>query len=160
MFESLSFLGDEVPPTTFMLVFGWIGNALALFFFFSPAIKMWALIKEKIEYTSISYVMFIANVMNCILWAVYGIFKKKLEIWICNSIGGITNTIYLLIFFFFFADKMILKYALYFILNIGVLSGIFLVYYNFAGEDFTGKSAMIFNIIMYAAPGQKIVKYN
>jgi len=157
-FEFLSLLEDEVKNSTLKTVVGWIGNALALFFFFSPAVRMWQLIKEKIQHTEISYLSFMANIMNCILWFVYGLKLHKSEIWFCNGLGGISNLIYLFIFWFFFSGKNGLKYSGLTGGTIVFLHCIFcLFYYVFESEDVAGKSAMVFNILMYAAPGQKLV---
>jgi hypothetical protein len=156
----LEFLGEEVKKSTLQLVVGWLGNALALFFFFSPAVKIYGLLLEKIPYTEFSYLSLMANIMNCILWFVYGYKRDTLEIWVCNEIGGTTSLIYLIIFWFFFCQKNTIKFLLYFFGTLAFLAGIFSVFYwTFKSYEVAGKTAMVFNILMYAAPGQKLVNY-
>jgi hypothetical protein len=156
--QFLEFLSDEVQKSTLQLVVGLLGNALALFFFFSPAIKIYALMKEKIPHTEFYYFALIANIMNCLLWFVYGFRREVLEIWICNGIGGTTSLIYFTIFMYFFCDKNILKYSGFLIGTLAILGGIFAgFYWGFSSYEVSGKAAMVFNIFMYAAPGQKIV---
>jgi hypothetical protein len=157
-FEIITFLGDEVQKSALQLTVGWIGNALALFFFFSPAVKIFALWKEKISHTEFSYFSLIANIMNCLLWFVYGFRRDTLEIWVCNMVGGLTNLIYLIIFWFYFSNKNLVKFSFFFTATLGVLFAIFAVFYwAFDSYEVAGKTAMVFNIIMYAAPGQKLV---
>ncbi len=158
-FEMFSLLEDEVQKSTLKFVIGWIGNALALFFFFSPAIKVWALIKERIQHTEFSYFSLIANIMNCVLWFVYGLKLTTLEIWACNAIGGATSLIYLIVFWFYFNNKHILKFICFSLFTLALIFGIFaLFYWQLDDPQYTGKTAMVFNIIMFAAPGQKFVK--
>jgi hypothetical protein len=148
----------EVDKDTFQVVAGWIGNALALFFFFSPAIGMYKLIKEQIDYKVIPYISLIANILNCLLWFIYGYKKEDLQIYLCNAIGGVTNIIYLIIFWYYFSEKNLTKYLGFLAATIVSLGEIFAVFMFFIeGYEVTGYHAMIFNIIMYAAPGQKIV---
>lgn len=157
--EFLEFLGDEGQTSTLKLVVGWLGNALALFFFFSPAIKIWSLMKEKISHTEFSYFSLIANIMNCLLWFVYGFRRNTLEIWVCNGIGGVTNLIYLSVFWYFFCNKNTLNYSLYLLATFALIAGIFAGFnWGFSSYEVAGKTAMVFNVLMYAAPGQKLVK--
>ncbi len=146
---------------TFQIVAGWIGNALALFFFLSPAIVMWKLIKEEIKHSVIPYVLLIANIMNCLLWLIYGLNKEDYQIYGCNGLGGVINAVYLTIFWYFFAEKKIGNYAGYVLATYGFLVGVWALFtYAITDNDIIGYVAMVFNIIMYAAPGQKIVKIN
>jgi hypothetical protein len=146
--------------STLQTVIGLLGNGFALFFFFSPIVVMWQLFKRQIETSKISYLMLIANIMNCLLWFIYGIKKSVFAIYLCNSIGGITSTIYLMIFWVYFVDLKIPHAIGINLLTLGLIGGISaLFYYIEAPEKYEicGYAAVVFNIIMYAAPGQKIV---
>ena len=70
---------------------GYIGNAFALFFFFSPLKDMYGLFKGTQDVNKLPYLIFIFNILNCVLWVVYGILPcvMKAPIYICNSIGSI-----------------------------------------------------------------------
>jgi hypothetical protein len=157
----MNFFLEAGDKDTFQIIAGWIGNALALFFFLSPAIVMWKLIKEEIEHKMIPYILLIANIMNCLLWFIYGINKDDYQIYGCNGLGGFINVIYLTIFWYFFAEKKIIKYIIYLVGTYALLIGLWAFFtYSKVDNEIVGKIAMVFNIIMYAAPGQKLVKNN
>jgi hypothetical protein len=141
-----------------MDVFGWIGTALALFFFISPVTLMWGLIKKTVDINNIPWILLIANTGNCILWAAYGFLLDKTQVWVCNSIGSVINVIYMCIYFIHLVNKKPLESVGVVVLTIGIPAGIFFLFYQFVSDDVTGKVAMVFNIIMYAAPSQKIVR--
>ena len=150
-------LGSE-EKDLFQVIAGWIGNALALFFFLSPAVGIWKLIKEEIEHKVIPYILLIANIMNCLLWFVYGIKKDDYQIYGCNGVGGIINAIYLSIFWYYYVENKIPNYIGFLFATYGFLIGVWALFtYGLTDIDLIGKVAMVFNIIMYAAPGQKLV---
>jgi hypothetical protein len=153
------FFADVIEKDTFQIIAGWTGNALALFFFFSPAVGMYKLIKGEIEHTTIPYISLIANIMNCLLWFIFGWTIQDDQVYICNGIGGVTSIIYLSIFWFYFAEKNVSKYVGLLGLTYVLLGAIWATFQILINDsDITGYVAMVFNIIMYAAPGQKIVK--
>jgi len=157
---SLSFADVVADKDIFQIIVGWIGNALALFFFFSPAVAMLKLIKGEIEHTTIPYISLIANIMNCLLWFIFAWIKQDDQIYICNGIGGFTSVIYLSIFWFYFSERNVSRFVIFLGLTYIALGGIWATFQILIHEsEFTGYVAMVFNIIMFAAPGQKIVKY-
>jgi hypothetical protein len=97
------------------------------------------------------------------LWFIYGWFNDEFAMWFCNLIGLVTSFTYLLILAYFVMDKSIgMKLGSIF----GVIlinAGIFSIFWFLVGDDnknITGMTAMVVNIIMYAAPGQKLVIFN
>ncbi len=140
---------------------GYCGNAFALFFFFSPIILIYNLILRKIDRKDIPFILFIANTMNCLLWFIYGWFKDEFAMWFCNGIGLATSFIYMLIVTYFVIEKGVGARLGAVFGVIAINSGIFALFWFVVGDDnkeITGLTAMVFNIIMYAAPGQKLVK--
>jgi len=148
-------MGDDIGKQ----ILGWIGTAFALFFFISPFTLMMNLIKGKQDINLIPWILLMANIGNCILWAVYGYlqFEQDTQVWVCNSIGSFFNLLYLSIYFVFLVKKNVLHSIGLVSLLLVVTAGLFITFYEFATIDITGKVAMIINIIMYAAPSQKIV---
>jgi len=149
---------------SFFYIVSILGNALALFFFFSPAIGIVKLVQGKIKHEIIPYLALIANILNCILWFVFGLKQSKedsLWIWPANLLGAFVSLTYLIIYWYYFVEKNMSQYSLYSISTIiGILAIVSGFYYLDSTEKgaVTGYVAMSFNIIMYAAPAQKIVK--
>lgn len=150
----------DTEKDLFQVIAGWIGNALALFFFFSPALVIYKLMKKEIEAKTIPYVLFLANLMNCLLWFIYGYRKEDNQVYICNGIGCSITLIYLIVYWYYFVHKKILHYLGLMLATLVVMAGVFSAcMFWVSNNEITGYVAMVFNIIMYAAPGQKIVKF-
>ena len=148
---------------TFMNVFGWVGNTLALFFYLSPLTLFYSLIKSKIDISIIPWVLLFANCGNCIIWSAYGIldYENRTQIYVCNGVGSVINVVYVMIWVIYKVEKDFKKSILLcFAVVIGA-AGVFCLFYflskHFDNDDIAGKTAMICNIIMYGAPGQKLV---
>ncbi len=102
--------------------------------------------------------MMIMNVLNCLLWFSYGILKNDFFLKLANGIGYPINLIYLCLYFFYKAERQTIK-SLFLILPTIIFSAglLFLLAYVIENQDLSKFSAMVFNILMYGAPGQKIV---
>jgi len=142
-----------------MDVLGWVGTTLALFFFISPATLIWNLLKGKTPISAIPWMIMIANVINCEFWVAYAIPQgdDKTIIWICNSIGASFNLLYISLFFIALVKKDILKSIGAVLLTLAVTGAVFFVFYMYVDFEINGKIAMAFNIVMWAAPSQKMV---
>lgn len=153
-----SFLQQNVSLP--QLTLGWMGNAISLFFFLCPAVKIYSLYIGKIDYTRIAYLQYVSCIANCLLWSVYGLRRNVVEIWFCNLIGLITNLIYITVYIYFYAEKSQEKFQIYAILTYSaVLFSYVLFMWIFDSFEIAGNCAMIVNIVLYASPGQKIVKF-
>jgi uncharacterized protein with PQ loop repeat len=146
----------EISALQFSL--GWIGNALAMFFFLSPAFKIYSLYQEKINYSRIAYLQYLCSIVNCLLWFIYGFRRGVMEIWFCNLIGLISNLIYLNVYWYFSLEKNNEKFQQYALNTFGIVFGIFILFmWIFGSLEVAGLCAMLINIIIYASPGQKMV---
>lgn len=150
---------DPFDFTKFINWLGLMGNIFAIIFFIAPISLMVKLHKKEQDPAKIPYLIMIMNVMNCFLWFSYGILIEDFFIMLANGIGYPTNLIYLCLFFFYKADRNFLK-SLGFILPSIILSGALFAALAFwiKIQDVSKYSAMVFNIFMYGAPGQNIVR--
>ena len=88
---------------------------------------------------------------------IYGLKIDAWPVWLCNSVGIVTNHIYLTIFLIYLDvhinKKIIFIASLYssFVLSFGLV-------YLFLDVKVIGYIAMIWNILMFAAPMQKLVE--
>ena len=94
--------------------------------------------------------------MNCILWANYGLKKDRFLQYFPNGLGGFITLIFITIFLIYLADKKIGLSLLFTTCLAIVVSGLGLLFFLVVDVDVTGTIAMVFNVLMFAAPGEKM----
>ena len=136
-------------------IFGWVGTAIATYFYIAPVVPFWKVLNHKLEYKDSPGVLLIMSFMNCILWADYGLVKNDFMVYFANGIGGTITLVFISVYLVFLAKENVGLSLVYIVLLLavifGIMIGFFLLDYNI-----TGYVAMIFNVLMYAAPGEKI----
>ena len=137
-------------------IFGWTGTGLAIYFFISPVVPFCKLINEQMKINEIPGILLFCSFMNCILWADYGLIHDRFLQYFPNGLGGSITLVFITIFLIFLAEKRLSFVLLYLgCLGIAIL-GISFLFYRIVRVDITGIVANIFNVLMYAAPGEKI----
>ena len=137
-------------------IIGWVGTGIAIYFYIAPAVPFIKLVKESLKVNEVPGILLICSFMNCILWADYGLQIDTFQVYLANGIGGAITLIWITIYLIYLGKKS-LKIALFLIILLMVLvGGISYIFYKIINEEITGFVAMIFNILMYAAPGEKI----
>ena len=137
-------------------IFGWLGSLLSIYFFISPIHPFTKVLQNKIDFKDSPGILLLFTFMNCILWAVYGFLKNETQIYITNGLGGVITLIWITIYLSYLGKNY---FILSFIINIFLLiliTSISHIFYHIIGEENTGFIAMIFNVLMFAAPGEKI----
>lgn len=139
-------------------IFGWVGMIISTYFYISPAVPFYKLIKEEINYKDSPGFLLLCSFLNCILWADYGLLLDRKQIYVANGLGGTITIIWITIFLIFLCGK---KFSLSLGANlifIAAIVGTALLFFFIVPVEVTGYIAMIFNILMYAAPGEKIFR--
>ena len=138
-------------------IFGWVGTIIATYFYLAPAVTFMQVLTGKLNYKDSPGVLLIMSFMNCILWADYGLVKNDFMVYFANGIGGTITLVWITIYLIFLGKKSIYLALGY---NCGLIAGIVLIMIVFFILDYniTGYIAMIFNVLMYAAPGEKIYR--
>jgi lipid-A-disaccharide synthase-like uncharacterized protein len=157
----LDLFDNDIENDSFKNILGISGNIIVLFFFFSPISFIKKLHKKEQDPKDVPYLIMVMTVMNCILWLSYGIIKTTDRFFIIlgNAIGFPINLIYLCLFFFYKNDRKLGKASLYIITSLIISLGIFFIFtYVIKIIEVSQFTAMFFNILMYAAPGQNLVK--
>lgn len=148
----------ELSDETIKHIFGIAGTVIATYFYIAPAVPFYKVIKGKVSYKDSPGILLICSFMNCILWADYGLIKNAFEQYFANILGGAITLIWITIFLIFLGQKNIcLGLTLNFLL-IAVIGALAYVFYYVIDVEITGKVAMIFNVLMYAAPLEKIYR--
>ena len=139
-------------------IFGWAGTVIETYFFISPVVPFYKVLSGKLDYQDAPGVLLIMSFMNCILWADYGLVKDNPQVYFANGIGGSITLIFITIYLIYLGKRNI---GLALVYNFGLLAiviGLMLLFYFIVNPDVTGYVAMFFNILMYAAPGEKIAQ--
>lgn len=139
-------------------IFGWVGTFIAIYFYIAPAVPFLKVLKGDLDVKDSPGILLICSFMNCILWTDYGLLYDKFLVYFANGIGGTITLIWISIYLIFLAKKDI-KFAILFNLAlVGGVIGVLFLFFELIKREITGYVAMIFNILMYAAPGEKIFK--
>ncbi len=137
-------------------IFGWVGTALATYFYIAPVVPFWKLIKGEITCKESPGVLLICSFLNCILWSDYGLLKDQFSVYFANGLGGSITLIFITIYLIHIANKKILLSCFYNIFLIACVIEIYFLCYYVIPFQATGIAANVFNVLMYAAPGEKI----
>ena len=138
-------------------IFGWIGLAISTYFYLSPAVPYYKVLRGDMDYKDSPAVLLFCNIMNCILWIDYGLLKDTFQLYLTCSIGGTITLIWITIYIIFLSKKSFFISLLILIMFLGILIGLaYYVFYTVLDVEITGIAALVFNILMLAAPGEKI----
>ena len=138
------------------IVFGWIGTAIALVFYIVPIVPYWKLIKGELTLKESPGLLLICSFLNCILWSDYGLLTNKFSVYFANGLGGAITLIFITIFLIHLADRKILFSLIYIFFLIACVTEIYFFCYYVLDPEITAIIANVFNVLMYAAPGEKI----
>ncbi len=137
-------------------IFGWVGTALALYFYIAPIVPFLKVIKGEMTWKQSPGVLLLCSFLNCILWSDYGLITNQFLLYLANGLGGTITLIYITIFLIHVADRKVLLSLFYNFFLICCIVEIYFVFYYLVPFKVTGIIANIFNVLMYAAPGEKI----
>ena len=137
-------------------IFGWVGTALALYFYIAPIVPFVKVIKGEMTWKQSPGVLLLCSFLNCILWSDYGLITNQFSIYLANGLGGTITLIYITIFLIHVADRKVLLSLFYNFFLICCIVEIYFVFYYLVPSKVTGIIANVFNVLMYAAPGEKI----
>ena len=138
-------------------IFGWVGTGISTFFYIAPIVPFIKLIKGEITYKESPGILLICSFMNCILWGDYGLLLDRFLIYFANGIGGVITLIWLVIFIIHYVEKRFAMALLYNLILIIAIIGIAMLFFFIVPYEVTGKIAMVFNVLMYASPGEKMI---
>ena len=138
-------------------IFGWVGTGISTFFYIAPVVPFLKLIKGEINYKESPGILLICSFMNCILWGDYGLLIDRFIIYFANGVGGVITLIWIVIFIIHFVEKKFAMALLYNIILITAITGLALLFFFIVPYEVTGKIAMVFNVLMYASPGEKMI---
>lgn len=151
--------------STIASIFGWTGTVVSMFFFISP-INIFIEMSKTNNHEKIPALMLVFNTLNCSLWIIYGMSGGGTQPWVCNLIGLSFTMVYVIWYLLYrFEEKgtKITTIVGSLVFVAAILAFSFINLFN-TDKDFrastkkiSGLVALVFNICMYAAPGQNLV---
>ncbi|XP_034673851.1 bidirectional sugar transporter SWEET5-like [Vitis riparia] len=148
-----------VNPDTMRTIVGIIGNVISFGLFASPIPTFIQIVKKKTvgEFKPDPY---LATVLNCMMWVLYGLpFVRPDSLLVITINGGglVIELIYVTIFFVY-ADslkrKKIALWLLFEVIFMAIIAAITMLLFHGTKNRslFVGLLCVVFNVIMYASP--------
>lgn len=151
---------NEFDFTNYLNVVGLLANIVAIIYALGP-ITIFILIHKKVlKASDTPYMIMVTLITMSTFWVSYGILKpdNKFFLILPNTINVVFNLFYLALFFYYRAERKFLKSLIYTIPSILVTLGFFFIFtYAIAIIEVSQYTACVFNITIFAAPGQNIV---
>ena len=139
-------------------IFPALGTMFSVFLSFSPTVPFIQVFKGQEKIDILPEGMLFCQLMNRLLWGSVWILTKRMIPLINAGVGIIITSVFLVLYLYLYFRRIVYKafLGLVFLLcfELCIVSGAV-----FLGNDSTvSVIAMIFNVAMYIAPGQKIVR--
>jgi hypothetical protein len=139
-------------------IVGLFGNIFAIGFCISPVFMLRSIYKREINAKEIAYSVMILTILNCLFWFSFGIITKDFFVIFGNSIGFFANLIYLSIYFYYYMEDN-RELFIYYTIGLNSISILIWVVFSFIlrNANVSKYIAMVFNLLMFISPGQKLV---
>ncbi|XP_023521697.1 bidirectional sugar transporter SWEET4-like [Cucurbita pepo subsp. pepo] len=149
-----------VSPDAVRTALGVCGNVISFFLFLSPVptfIQIW----KKKSVGQFSPVPYLATLMNCLVWTLYGlpmVHPNSMLVITINGIGIVIELVYIIIFLIYTNEKkkrlQVLGVVLAEIIFVALLTVLVLTtaHTYTLRSTIVGSVCLVFNIMMYASP--------
>ena len=145
----------KLEPST---IYSSLGTIFSVALSFSPTVPFIQVFQHKEKIEILPEGMLFCQLMNRLLWCSVWILTKRLIPFI-NAITGIfITTVFLILYIYFYYNRTIIKsfcrWLCLICFELLIVGGAVL----YKNEKVVSTLAMIFNVAMYIAPGQKILR--
>ena len=139
-------------------VFPILGTIFSVFLSFSPTVPFIQVFQRKEKIDILPEGMLLCQLLNRLLWCSVWVITKRVIPFINAAVGILITTTFLTLYLFLFFHrkwlKTLSKFVILLIFEILIFTGAVL----FGNVSVVSLLAMIFNVAMYIAPGQKILR--
>ena len=139
-------------------IFPILGTIFSVFLSFSPTVPFIQVFQRKEKIEILPEGILLCQLVNRLLWGSVWTLTQRLIPFINTAIGIIITTVFLTLYIYLYFHRRFLKTLSKFLILIGFESVIFFGAIIFGNVSVISIVAMIFNVAMYIAPGQKIVR--
>ena len=144
-----------MEPST---VFSSLGTIFSVFLSFSPTVPFIQVFQRKEKIEILPEGMLFCQLLNRLLWCSVWVLTKRLIPFINAGTGIIITSIFLILYLYLYFNRIYLKTFFGFIVLLCFELSIFFGAVLFGKVSVVSLLAMIFNVAMYIAPGQKIIR--
>jgi solute carrier family 50 protein (sugar transporter) len=139
-------------------IFPILGTIFSFFLSFSPTVPFIQVFQRKEKIEILPEGMLLCQLLNRLLWGSVWVLTKRLIPFINTAIGILITTVFLTLYIYLFFHRMFLKTFSKFLILVCLESVIFFGAIIYGNVSVVSITAMIFNVAMYIAPGQKILR--
>ena len=145
----------KMDPATFFPI---LGTIFSVCLSFSPTVPFIQVFQHKEKIDILPEGMLLCQLMNRLLWCSVWILTKRLIPFINAIVGIFITSVFLILYLYLYYNRICLKAftkSFFLICFECLIVGGAVLYKN---VQVVSVSAMIFNVAMYIAPGQKIIR--
>ena len=139
-------------------IFSTLGTVFSVFLSFSPTVPFIQVFRREEKIEILPEGMLLCQLLNRLLWCSVWILTKKLIPFINASVGIFITTVFLILYLFLYFHRSYLKTLGKVFILLFLESAIIFGAIIYGKVSNVSLIAMIFNVLMYIAPGQKIVR--
>ena len=144
-----------MEPST---LFSSLGTIFSVFLSFSPTVPFIQVFQRKEKIEILPEGMLFCQLLNRLLWCSVWVLTKRLIPFINAGTGIIITSVFLILYLYLYFNRMYFKTFIGFIALLCFELSIFFGAVLFGKVSVVSLLAMIFNVAMYIAPGQKIIR--
>ena len=141
-------------------IFPILGTIFSVFLSFSPTVPFIQVFKRQEKIEILPEGMLLCQLLNRLLWGSVWVLTKRIIPFINAAVGIFITSVFIVLYFYLYFDR------LYYKTFMGLISLIIIVFefsiaiiaISYGDVPTVSLLAMIFNVAMYIAPGQKILR--
>ena len=139
-------------------IFSSLGTIFSVFLSFSPTVPFIQVFQRKEKIEILPEGMLFCQLLNRLLWGSVWVLTKRVIPLINAGTGILITSTFLVLYFFLYFNRIYFKALMGFFALLCFELFIFLGAILYGNVDVVTLLAMIFNVAMYIAPGQKIIR--
>ena len=139
-------------------IFPILGTIFSVFLSFSPTAPFIQVFKRQEKIEILPEGMLLCQLLNRLLWGSVWVLTKRVIPFINAAVGIFITSVFIVLYFYLYFDRIYYKTFMGFIALIFFELSISMLAIFYGSVPTVSLLAMIFNVAMYIAPGQKILR--
>ncbi len=139
-------------------IFPILGTIFSVFLSFSPTVPFIQVFKRQEKIEILPEGMLLCQLLNRLLWGSVWVLTKRVIPFINAAVGIFITSVFIVLYFYLYFDRIYYKTFMGFIALIFFELSISMLAIFYGSVPTVSLLAMIFNVAMYIAPGQKILR--